>query len=92
VGLVVDRHVYVRHVYVRAANGPESSWYTAAVSQMAGRVRVADKSYEVKFERAGDDVADAIDAAYEAKCPGSSAVAIMRGEGPKSATVRISPR
>lgn len=48
--------------------------------------------YEVQFEPAGDDVTDAIDAAYEAKYPGSSAVATMQGQGPKSATVKISPR
>jgi hypothetical protein len=85
--LVVDGNVYVR-----AANGPDSRWYQAAMSQKAGRIRVAGTSYEVTFERASDDVSDAIDAAYEAKYPGSDAVAIMQGEGPKSATVRIVPR
>ncbi len=79
-------------VYVRAASGPQSRWYRAAMSQKAGRVRVADKNYEVTFEAAGDDVSDAIDAAYEAKHPGSTAVPIMQGDGPKSATVRIVPR
>lgn len=79
-------------VYVRAANGPQSRWYRAAISQKAGRVRVADKNYEVTFEPAGDDVSGAIDAAYEAKYPGSTAVPIMQGDRPKSATVRIVPR
>lgn len=79
-------------VYVRAASGPESRWYRAAISQKAGQVRVAGKNYDVTFEPAGDEVSDAIDAAYEAKYPGSSAVPIMQGDGPKSATVRISPR
>jgi hypothetical protein len=37
-------------------------------------------------------VADAIDAGYEAKYPGSTAVPIMQGTGPRSATVRIVPR
>ena len=78
--LIVDSDVYVR-----AANGPQSRWYQAAMSQRAGRVRVADKNYEVTFEPAGDDVSDAIDAAYEAKYPGSTAVPIMQGDGPKSA-------
>jgi len=85
--LVVDGDVYVR-----AAHGPESSWYKAAVRQKVGRVRVADVDYEVTFEPAGDEVADAIDAAYEAKYPGSSAVPTMQREGPKSATVKITPR
>ncbi len=84
--LIVDDHVYVR-----AANGPQSRWYRAAMSQKAGRVRVADKTYDLTFEPADDDVSDAIDAAYEAKYPGSTAVPTMQGDGPKSATVRICP-
>ena len=79
-------------VYVRAAHGQESGWYRAAMSQKAGRVRVAGKNYEVTFEPADDEVSGAIDAAYEAKDPGSTAVPIMQGDGPKSATVRITPR
>jgi hypothetical protein len=79
-------------VYVRAANGQQSRWYAAALNQKAGRIRVGGKDYEVTFERAGNETASAIDAAYEAKYKGSSAVPIMQGEGPKSATVRISPR
>lgn len=78
-------------VYVRAANGQNSRWYQAAISQGAGRVRVNGTNYEVTFERADDAPAEAIDEAYEDKYPGSSAVPVMQGEGPKSATVRISP-
>jgi hypothetical protein len=71
--LVVDGDIYVR-----AASGADSSWYKAAISQGAGRVRVADADYDVTFKRASEDVADAIDAAYEAKYPDSSAVPIMQ--------------
>lgn len=85
--LVVDGEVYVR-----AANGKESRWYRAAMAQKAGRVRVAGRTFEVTFEQAGPDVDAAIDAAYEAKYPGSSAVPIMQAAGPKTATVVISPR
>jgi hypothetical protein len=85
--LVVDGKVYVR-----AANGPDSRWYQAAITQKAGRIRVSGTFYNVTFEPAGTDDEAAIDAAYEAKYPGSSAVPIMQGSGPKSATVRISPR
>ena len=85
--LVVDREVYVR-----AANGQQSSWYVAAMSQKAGRIRVGGKDHEVTFEPGVDEVASAIDAAYEEKYKGSSAVPIMQGDGPTSATVRISPR
>jgi hypothetical protein len=85
--LVVDGNVYVR-----AANGPTSHWYQAAITQKAGRVRVAGQYYDVTFEDAGDESESAIDAAYEAKYPRSPAVLTMQGEGPKSASVRISPR
>jgi hypothetical protein len=85
--LVVDGEVYVR-----AANGQQSSWYAAALNQKAGRIRVGGKDYEVTFEPGGNETAAAIDAAYEAKYTGSSAVPIMQGAGQKSATVRISPR
>ena len=62
------------------------------MSQKAGRIRVGDKDYEVTFEPGVNETARAIDAAYEEKYTGSSAVPIMQGDGPKSATVRISPR
>jgi len=85
--LVVDGKVYVR-----AANGPASRWYQAAITQKAGRIRVSGTFYDVTFEPAGTDDEAAIDAAYEAKYPSSSAVPIMQGDGPKSAAVRISLR
>jgi hypothetical protein len=63
--LVVDGDVYVR-----AANGQQSSWYVAALSQKAGRIRVVGKDHDVIFEPAGGEVASAIDAAYEQKYRG----------------------
>jgi hypothetical protein len=82
--LVVDGKVYVR-----AVNGPDSRWYQAAVTQRAGRVRVAETLYDVTFEAAGTENEAEIDAAYEAKYPGSSAIPIMQGAGPRAAVVRI---
>jgi hypothetical protein len=76
---------------IRAANA-QSRWYQAAVSQRAGRIRVGGNDYEVRFKPGGNETASAIDAAYEEKYKGSSAVPIMQGEGPKSATMRIAPR
>jgi hypothetical protein len=84
--LVVDGRVYVR-----AANGKDSRWYQAAVAKKAGRVRVSGTFIDVVFEDAGTDDEAAIDAAYVAKYPGSSAVPVMTGPGPKAASVRISP-
>src|SRR3954466_15178234 len=74
--LVVDGKVYVR-----AANGPDSRWYRAAVAQKAGRICVSGTFYDVTFEASGSDDEAAIDAAYEDKYPGSSAVPIMQGPG-----------
>ena len=79
-------------VYVRAASGQDSRWYQAAITQNAGRVRVAGQDYEVNFAPAGTTDEAAIDAAYEAKYPGSSAVPTMQGAGPKSAAVLICAR
>lgn len=62
------------------------------MTQGTGRVRVAGQYYDVIFEAAGEENEAAIDAAYEAKYRGSSAVPIMQSAGPKSASVRISPR
>src|SRR5690349_4595291 len=59
------------NVYVRAASGPTSRWYQAAITQKAGRVRVAGQYYDVTFEGAGDENEAAIDAGYEAKYPRS---------------------
>jgi hypothetical protein len=62
------------------------------MNQRAGRIQVGGEDHEVTFERGGNEVASAIDAAYKEKYKGSSAVPIMQGDGPRSATVRISPR
>jgi hypothetical protein len=51
--LVVDGEVYVR-----AANGQQSSWYVAAMNQRAGRIQVGGEDHEVTFERGGNEVAD----------------------------------
>lgn len=88
--LVVDGSVYVR-----AASGPVSRWYRAAITQKAGRVRVADQYFDVTFEDSGTDHESDIDDAYEAKYGSheeSFAVPIMQGEGPKAAAVRITRR
>ena len=78
-------------VYVRPPTGRNLAGFSL-MTQGTSRVRVAGQYYDVIFEAAGDENEAAIDAAYEAKYRGSSAVPIMQGAGPKSASVRISPR
>ena len=54
-------------LYVRAYNGTASRWHQAALSQRAGRIRVAGGDWEVTFEPVDGPVQEAIDAAYRAK-------------------------
>jgi hypothetical protein len=79
-------------VYVRAYNGTSSRWHQAALSQRAGRVRVAGLDREVDFEPVDGDVQDGIDAAYRAKYADSPYLAPMVASGARAATVRVVPR
>jgi hypothetical protein len=79
-------------LYVRGYNGQNSSWYKAAVTQKAGRIRVAGLEREVEFEPVASEVNDRIDEAYRAKYSSSPYLAPMIGERARAATVKISPR
>ncbi len=77
--------------YVRAYNGQNSRWYKA-VTQRAGRIRIAGMEREVAFEPATGNVNHQIDEAYRAKYRTSPYLTPMIGERARAATVRISPR
>lgn len=79
-------------LYVRAYNGGKSRWYQAAMRQGGGRITAAGLTKEVGFEPADGELDDRIDAAYAAKYGSSPYLAPMLGKGPRSATVRITPR
>ena len=79
-------------LYVRGYNGQNSSWYKAAVTQKAGRIRVADMEREVEFEPVAGEVNDRIDEAYRTKYSSSPYLAPMIGTRARAATMRISPR
>lgn len=79
-------------LFVRAWNGPRSSWYQSAVAQRAGRITAANATFEVGFVPAPQELEDQIDAAYRVKYAGSSYLDPMLTAGPKSATVEITPR
>lgn len=79
-------------LYVRAYNGPSSRWYQAALRQKAGRIIAAGVTREVGFEPVAGAIDDRIDDAYRAKYRGSPYLKPMIGAGPRSATVRITPR
>lgn len=79
-------------LYVRAYNGPQSRWYAAAVSQGAGRIMAAGKTFDVSFEAAGGSLDERIDAAYRVKYDGSPYLAPMVAAAARAATVRITPQ
>lgn len=79
-------------LYVRPWNGKKSRWYRAAMNRRAGRIIAAGETLEVSFQPADVALFDAIDDAYRAKYPGTEYLPDMIGEGPRSASVRITPR
>jgi hypothetical protein len=79
-------------LYARGYNGRSSRWYKAAVTQKAGRVRIAGMERDVAFEPANGELNDRIDEAYRVKYRTSSYLPPMIGERARAATVKISPR
>jgi hypothetical protein len=79
-------------LYVRAYNGPTSSWYGAAVRQKAGRITAVGMAKEVSFEAVGGPMNDLVDEAYSVKYHGSPYLSPMIGRQARSATIRIMPR
>jgi hypothetical protein len=80
------------HLYVRAYNGTNSSWYQAATKQKAGRIAAGGLTKEVAFETVEGEVDDRIDDAYRAKYQSSPYLKPMISTRARSATVRIVPR
>ncbi|WP_413353804.1 DUF2255 family protein [Microbacterium sp. 1P06AB] len=78
-------------LYVRPWNGKRSRWYIAAMTQGAGRIRAAGSEFDVRFRAADEQARDAVDEAYREKYAGSSYLPPMLGDGPRSATVVITP-
>jgi len=79
-------------LYARGYNGRSSRWYKAAITQKAGRVRIAGMERDVAFEPANGELNDRIDTAYRVKYRTSSYLPSMIGERARAATVKISPR
>ena len=79
-------------LYVRAYNGRSSSWFKAAIRQMAGRITAAGMTKEVSFEPVEGPINERIDDAYRTKYDGSPYLKPMIGARARSATVKILPR
>lgn len=82
------------NLYVRAYNGQNSRWYKSAMTQKAGKIRIAGQEFETEYlDAAGDSALDQkINAAYEQKYQGSPYLSMMLEESPISATVKLLPR
>ncbi len=79
-------------LYARAYNGRNSRWYRAAMRHKAGRITAAGVTKEVAFEPADGAIQDRIDEAYRTKYKNSEYLSPMIGDGPRSATVKVTPR
>ena len=79
------------HLYVRAWNGQQSRWYQSAKQQQAGRIQLANQTFEVTYTpvTTDDQLTAAINQAYETKYAGSPYLPPMLAAGPISATVRL---
>ena len=80
-------------LYARAVHGKKSSWNHAAVTQGAGRIRLAGGTYEVTFTPIDDpSLWDRIDEAYRTKYAGSPYIKDVTGQVQRESTVRIDPK
>ena len=79
-------------LYVRAYNGRNSRWYKAAMTQKAGRVRVAGIEKDVIFEPVEGEIQEQIDSAYRTKYAGSPYLDPMIGGRARAASVKINLR
>jgi hypothetical protein len=67
------------------------AWLAAARSTRAGRVSAGDVARDITSAGGGDDVDDAIDAAYREKYGGSDAVVAMVAPTARATTLRLVP-
>lgn len=80
-------------LFVRSYTGTNGRWYRSALVQRAGRITAAGDEHEVEFTPIDDpELSDRIDVAYEEKYAGSPYLPPMVAEGPRAATVEVTPR
>lgn len=80
-------------VYVRSWHGSDGAWYRAARAWGTGHVSAGGVERDVAFEEAGEDVDDAVDAAYRlkyARYPGY--VLPMVSDQARATTLKLVPR
>ncbi|KFG02484.1 hypothetical protein IQ62_01885 [Streptomyces scabiei] len=81
-------------IYVRSVNGPGSDWYRGTRARQKGRVRAGGVGKDVRMVDVGDEVNDAVDAAYRAKYGHYAAYILKAITSPEasSTTMRLEPR
>jgi hypothetical protein len=76
-------------LFGRPWNGTRARWYRAAMAHRAGRVTVADYTYDVAFAPADPVLFARIDDAYSIKYKGSPDLPRITAARPRSATVEV---
>ena len=82
-------------LYVRSYRGRGGSWFRAAITQGAGRIRAGGVEKDVAFvEETDPGVNDQVDAAYRSKYRryGASYTEVMVAPDIRAATLRLTPR
>src|SRR3954468_12003018 len=80
-------------VYVRSWRGDDGRWYRAAQASREGHVDAGGVSKDVDFQAAGDEVNDAVDAAFREKYGRYTGhVEPMVAPQARAATLRLVPR
>lgn len=82
------------HLYVRSAYGRSSAWFRATQQRHEGRIHAGGVAREVRFVEAGEEVSEAIDAAYRTKYQDYAAryVTPMVSPPARAATLQLVPR
>lgn len=78
-------------LFVRAYSGTGSSWYRAALRQLAGRIQLAEEGFDVRFAPVAAGLKPAIDAAYRTKYADSRYLGAMISDRASAATVEVLP-
>jgi hypothetical protein len=78
-------------LYVRPYRGEDSSWYRSAIATGAGEITSGGRTHMVTFTPADPAVLDHVDRAYHDKYGSSPYLPPMVAEGPRRATLRVSP-
>ncbi|MFD1507614.1 DUF2255 family protein [Georgenia yuyongxinii] len=81
-------------IFIRSAYGPENGWFRRALASGSGRVRAGGVEKNVTFEQVGQELQEAVDAAYHAKYDrhGPRIVNTVVGPGSELTTIRLVPQ